>query len=82
VAATACPSGQDRRSGQDTDPSDAWDHSIKAIEHILKPVVCPTNAKATLGSIVVDLRAQARLWKLALPGKDGDFSVDRRRNRY
>lgn len=63
--------------GQHTDPSAAWDHSIKAIEHILKPVVCPNKAKATLGSIVGDLCAQAHLWKLALPGKDGDFSVAR-----
>ena len=70
-----------RRGARPTDEtrtrSDAWDHSIKAIEHILKPVVCPSNAKVTLGDIVGDLRSQANLWKLALPGKDGDFSVNR-----
>lgn len=63
--------------GRESDPSDAWDHSIKAVEHILKPVVCPNNAVATLGKIVGDLRSQPQLWKLVLPGTNGDFSADR-----
>jgi hypothetical protein len=61
--------------GREPDPSDAWDHSIKAVEHILKPVVCSSNAVATLGKIVGDLRSQPQLWKLVLPGKPADFSV-------
>jgi hypothetical protein len=63
--------------GREPDPSDAWDHSIKAVEHILKPVVCPNNSKATLGNVLGDLRSQPQLWKLALPGTNGDFSADR-----
>jgi hypothetical protein len=63
--------------GREPDPSDAWDHSIKTVEHILKPVVCPNNAVATLGKIVGDLRSQPQLWKLVLPGTNGDFSVSR-----
>jgi hypothetical protein len=63
--------------GREPDPSDAWDHSIKAVEHILKPVVCPNNAKATLGNVLGDLRSQPHRWKLVLPGTNGDFSVNR-----
>lgn len=63
--------------GRGPDASDAWDHSIKAVEHVLKPVVCPNNAKATLGTIVGDLRSQPQLWKLELPGTNGDFSASR-----
>ena len=33
------------------DPSDAWDHSIKAVEAILIPIV-PTKTKATLADVI------------------------------
>lgn len=49
---------------REPNPSDAWDHSIKAVEHILKPVVCPNNAKATLSNVIGDLCSQPQLWKL------------------
>ncbi|MGH3696787.1 MAG: hypothetical protein ACRDRX_22860 [Pseudonocardiaceae bacterium] len=63
--------------GREPDPSDAWDHSIKAVEHILKPVVCPSNAKATLSNVIGDLRSQPQRWKLVLPGTNSDFSANR-----
>jgi hypothetical protein len=63
--------------GREPDPSDAWDHSIKAVEHILKPVVCPSNTKATLSNVIGDLRSQPQRWKLVLPGSNGDFSANR-----
>lgn len=61
--------------GREPNSSDAWDHSIKAVEHILKPVVCPNNTKATLSNVIGDLRSQPQLWRLQLPGKNADFSV-------
>lgn len=38
--------------GRNPDASDAWDHAIKAVEHVLAPIVTPNNSKATLGSII------------------------------
>jgi hypothetical protein len=43
--------------GLHPDPSDAWDHSIKALEAALKPIVVPNNASATLGHIVGEIRS-------------------------
>jgi len=57
------------------DASDAWDHSIKAVEAILIPIVTPNKAKATLGDVVGTLNSQGQLWKLALHGHDGSQSV-------
>ncbi|PWW24910.1 hypothetical protein JD79_04102 [Geodermatophilus normandii] len=38
--------------GRNPDPSDAWDHAIKAVELSLWPIVTPDDAKATLGKII------------------------------
>jgi hypothetical protein len=35
------------------DPSDGWDHAIKAVEAVLIPVVCPTKNKPTLSDVLV-----------------------------
>jgi hypothetical protein len=45
-------------NGLRPDPSDAWDHAIKACEHILKPIVTPNQPEATLGNVLGQLRAQ------------------------
>lgn len=42
--------------GRNPDPSDAWDHAIKALEAVLGPVVEPLNTRRTLGSIIAVLR--------------------------
>lgn len=62
--------------GRAPDPSDAWDHAIKAVEAILIPVVVPNQAKPTLGHVVSHLATQGRLWKLLLPGADDRYSVE------
>lgn len=63
--------------GRNGDPSDAWDHAIKAVEDILIPVVEPNNAKATLGSVLGSLRTAnpAPIWKTVLPGADLSHDV-------
>jgi hypothetical protein len=33
--------------GRNGDPSDAWDHAIKAVEDVLIPEMMPNNTKAT-----------------------------------
>ncbi|GAA11014.1 hypothetical protein GOALK_016_01370 [Gordonia alkanivorans NBRC 16433] len=61
--------------GRDGDPSDAWDHAIKAVEDVLIPAVVPNQAKANLGHVVGQLRNQGNQWKLVLPGKAQDHDV-------
>jgi hypothetical protein len=62
--------------GRPTDASDAWDHAIKALEVVLIKVVVPKQDKPTLGHVVQHLRTQGHLWKLGLPGPNGDYSVE------
>jgi hypothetical protein len=61
--------------GRNGDPSDAWDHAIKAMEDVLVPVVLPNQQNATLGSVLGHLRSQGNLWKMVLPGKDQSHDV-------
>lgn len=62
--------------GRSPDPSDAWDHAIKAVEAVLRPIVEPKNSKATLGSMIAVLTNGASNWRCVFPGKDDDGSVD------
>ena len=61
--------------GRNPDPSDAWDHSIKAVEAVLIPIVVPRKDKATLGNVVGSLNAEESSWQLALHGHDDSRSV-------
>jgi len=57
--------------GRNGDPSDAWDHAIKALEHLLIPIVVPNKTKATLSDVVGTLRRNdGNKWRCSLPGKD------------
>lgn len=62
--------------GRDPDPSDAWDHAIKAVEAALVPIVCPRQDKPQLGHVLGQLSRQGDQWELALPGGDGSHSVE------
>lgn len=44
--------------GRDPDPSDAWDHAIKALEFALKPIILPNDQRATLGGVVGKIESQ------------------------
>lgn len=61
--------------GRSPDASDAWDHSIKAVEAVMIPIVTPTTAKATLGDVVGSLSSQGALWQLELYGHDDSKGV-------
>jgi hypothetical protein len=52
--------------GRNPNPSDAWDHAIKAVETVLIPIVCPTKNKPTLADVAGCLKAQPDQWKLQL----------------
>ncbi|MDC8993680.1 hypothetical protein PR371_06775 [Mycobacterium marinum] len=45
--------------GRNGDPSDAWDHAIKAVEDVLIPETMPNNTKATLGTVLGELAGQS-----------------------
>lgn len=52
--------------GLNPDPSDAWDHAIKAVEEVLIPVVLPGVAKPNLGGVAGELISSAPKWNLPL----------------
>jgi hypothetical protein len=61
--------------GRNGDPSDAWDHAVKAMEALLIPLVVPKEKKPNLGHVVGQLANQGHLWRMILPGKNGDNDV-------
>ena len=61
--------------GRNGDPSDAWDHAIKAMEALLIRVVVPNQTKPNLGHVIGELRNNGHVWKMILPGKDDDNDV-------
>jgi hypothetical protein len=61
--------------GRNADPSDAWDHAIKAMEALFIPMIVPNQTKPNLGHAVGQLRNQGQLYKLVLPGKDLNHDV-------
>jgi hypothetical protein len=68
-AATELTEAWSKAFGRSPDPSDAWDHAIKAVECVLIPVVVPNKAKATLGDVVGVLGSpqSAPNWEMILP---------------
>ena len=44
--------------GLTPNPSDAWDHAIKALESALVPLVAPKNRRATLGTVITELQRE------------------------
>lgn len=56
--------------GREPDPSDAWDHAIKAVEEVLIHVVVPNKAKATLGDVIGALGSQSSCWRSIYPQAD------------
>lgn len=62
--------------GRNGDPSDAWDHAIKAVEDVLIPVMMQNNGKATLGNVLGELSGQnSSQWEFVLPGNDKTHDV-------
>jgi hypothetical protein len=61
--------------GRQPNPSDAWDHSIKAVEAILIDRVLPKQHNATLLHVIKHLETQGDLWRFGIPGAKGEYSV-------
>ncbi|WP_350353053.1 hypothetical protein ABS642_08970 [Microbacterium sp. A8/3-1] len=60
--------------GRSPDYEEAYEKAIKAVEEAGVHVVTPNNLKATLGTLVRDMKAQAN-WKLDLPTTDADVPI-------
>jgi hypothetical protein len=52
--------------GRDGDPSDAWDHAVKAVEAILLPTIVPKQDQATIGHAVGELANNGDKWDVGL----------------
>ena len=63
--------------GRNGDPSDAWDHAIKAVEHALIREMMPSDHSATLGKVIGQLGSaqSAAQWRMILPGQDASHDV-------
>lgn len=60
--------------GRSPDAEEAYEKAIKAVEEAGAHIVTPNNKKATLGTMVRDMKAQ-KDWKLDLPTLDADVPV-------
>ena len=56
--------------GRSPDPSDGWDHSIKAVEALLIPLVVPNQSKPNLGHVAGQLKSDPSRWSFGLPAND------------
>lgn len=56
--------------GLHPNPSDAWDHSIKALEAVLIPIVIPSKSKPTLGDVVSTLQSSEFAFDLETSHRD------------
>jgi hypothetical protein len=52
--------------GRDPDPSTAYRESIRAVEVVAKPIVSPENNRATLGTVIRDMKAKPEKWVVRL----------------
>lgn len=60
--------------GRTENPEEAYEKAIKAVEEAAAPVVSPKNPRATLGTMVRDMKNQGD-WKIDLPGVQQDVAV-------
>lgn len=65
----------DKAYGPDAQPSDAYVAAVRAVEILICPLVSPRNDRATLGTVIRDLRAQSGSWSFAMKHGDGTDTV-------
>lgn len=53
------------------DPDKAYDEAVLAVEAVACPLVCPTNPRRTLGTVIADLGNQSARWALAIGNSAG-----------
>lgn len=60
--------------GRSPDPEDAYEKAIKAVEQAGAYIVSPDSTRATLGTMIRDMKAQ-KDWALDLPASDADVPI-------
>lgn len=61
--------------GRNPDPSDGYREAIKAVEAAAIPTVSPANHRATLGTVIADLRNDPTKWAVSLHSPNPDEQV-------
>ncbi|MFW0181680.1 hypothetical protein [Rothia sp. P5766] len=61
--------------GHNGDPGEAWAASRKAVEFLLHPIVSPNNTRATISSMIRDIRQAPHKWVSAIPANSSEESV-------
>jgi hypothetical protein len=61
----------DTAYGRNPDPDKAYDEAVLAVEAVACPLVCPTNPRRTLGTVIADLGNQHAQWALAVGDATG-----------
>ncbi|WP_251421187.1 hypothetical protein [Pseudarthrobacter sp. NCCP-2145] len=61
----------DKAYGPDAQPTDAYVAAVRAVEILICPLVSPNNDRATLGTVIRDLRNQGGSWSFAMKHGDG-----------
>jgi hypothetical protein len=61
--------------GLHPDPSAAYRAAVQAVESAAHAMIEPNNAKATLGTMIGQLRNTPQRYALAIPGPDGTGSI-------
>lgn len=57
--------------GRNPDPDKAYDAAVLAVEAVACPLVAPASSRATLGTVIADLRHQTAKWELAIGDSNG-----------
>jgi hypothetical protein len=61
--------------GRAPNPSNAYSSSVKAIEAVAWPVITPNDNKATLGTMLGELRSNISKWETATNDKSADQGI-------
>jgi hypothetical protein len=61
-----------RLSSRDPDASAVYREAIKAVESVARPVISPRNDRATLGTMIADMRNAPAKWTTRLDGTTTD----------
>ena len=61
-----------RAFSRNPNPDGAYRDAVRALEAVLRPVVSPKNDRATLGSMIRDLKSKLEKWAVRLEPSEGD----------
>lgn len=56
---------------------EAWEYARKAVECMLTPIVSPNNRRATISSLIRDMKVKPEKWVCAIPASNNKESVEK-----